>query len=705
VIVSLPLSSLFATKPIQIRRRERNTIMEETITDLHNAIHLALSLNSQDFSGGDDLLQNGVVPVESSSTTESRISSLSGSMIEQSQRSSNALSRLKLSLHNNGAGVDLNGGNHGNESVPSSTWQRHCLSTAKNVEHALSNYELALSSVHNGGRGEPIYFIGNEDGSNQASIVDLLVAVLTSVTRHLMQQCDKQYHNGMMMGSTASNTNFVASMEQCCFTAACISANMLMKWFCQSDNFANDIPLLEERHVDELIEEVAVASEDDLLSQFVEPIVTVVNSMLERQRIVSSVYDEEEGCIFFNLSAKDGLLLATSLMQRFVCRPPDNSEIEASSHISLFISSLLERFRVVLAGAGRGQFGEWADAYNEYMERNLNDNEMANMPALISQYHVLGIESALTLLENAESLIESSGESKNMESIVATVQDTIRASMIAISTTETMEHLGMMQNPQIRVIFDPLVVSFTKFILSGLQKALDILRKFNCSHDIEEICNIADDLLFRLCCTANGLEFFNAGGSGEEEEILAVVLLRAMGAGCIQSKAKALLDLAAEWARTFSQDDRPNSAEISSKRPRFNSSVSMTCGSGKPPSIGSLQKNSSSGSMIDVLLCCLSLSQSGHVPAEESHIKEVSCITSALMFSDAPAEEDSEESDVMVVDPLNPWHTLQLKPLMQLMEDENASPKSNEPSHMIESLTSYTSVLPPCVDITSSALK
>lgn len=685
-------------------RRHRNTIMEEAIADLHNAIHIVLSLNPQDFSGGDDLLQNGVVPAESSSTTESRISSLSGSMIEQSQRSSSALNRLKLSLHNNGAGDDLNGGNNGNESVPSSTWQRHCLSTAKNVEHALSNYELALSSVHNGGRGEPIYFIGNEDGSHQQSIVDLLVAVLTSVNRHLMQQCGKHYLNGMI-GSSASSSNFVTSMEQLCFTAACISANMLMKWFCQSDNFTHDIPLLEVRHVDEMIEEVAVASEDDLLSQFVEPIVTVVNSTLERQRIASATYDEEGGIIFSNLSAKDGLLLATLLMQRFICQPQDNAEVETSSHISLFVSSLFEHFRLVLAEAGSGQFEEWADTYNEYMERNLNDNEMANIPALVSQYHVLGIESALALLENAESLVESSGESENVESIITTVQDTIRASMIAISTTETMENLGMTQNHQIRVIFDPLIVAFTKFILSGLQKALDILRRFNCSHDIEGICNIADDLLFRLCCTTNGLEFFKSGGSGEEEEILAVVLLRAMSDGCIQSKAKALLDLAAESARNANQNNRPSSAEVSSKRQRLNSSLSFSGGGGKPSSLGSLQKDASSGSMIDVLLCCLSLSQSGHVTAEQTHIKEVSCITSALMFSDAPTEEVSEDSDVTVVDPLNPWHSLQLKPLIQLMEDENSSSNSNESAPMMESLIAYTSALPPCADISSAVLK
>lgn len=670
--------------------------MEEAIADLHNAIHLALSLSPQDFNGGDDLV---VLPAESSSTTESRISSLSGSMIEQSQRSSSALNRLKSSFHNNSGGGDLNGGNNGNESDPSSTWQRHCLGTAKNVEHALSNYELALSRIHNGGRGEPIYFIGNEDGSDQASIVDLLVAALTSVTRHLMQQCGKHYLNGMM-GSTASNTKFVTSMEQCCFAAACVSANMLLKWFCRSDNFTHDIPLLEMRHVDEMIEEVAVASEDDLLSQFVEPIVTVVNSTLERKRIASSIYDDGGGSIFSNLSAKEGLLLATSLMQRFICQPQESSDIEASSHISLFISSLLEHFRLVLADVGRGEleFREWANAYNEY-ERNLSDNEMANIPALISQYHVVGIESALLLLESAENLIESSGKSGNVDSIVSTVQDTIRSSMIAISTTETMETLGMMQNPQIRVIFDPLVASFTKFILSGLQKALVFLRRFNCSHDIEGICIIADDLLFRLCCTANGLEFFKFGGSVEGEDILAAVLLRAMSAGCIHSKAQALLDLAAESARNASQDDRPSPVRVSSKRPKFNSSLSVSCGGGNLSSLGT------SGSMIDVLLSCLSFSQQGHVTAEE-----LSCITSALMISDgSTGEEAFEESNLTVVDPLNPWHSLQLKklkPLIKLIEDENASSsKSIESTPMMEPLIAYASALRPSADISSSVFK
>ncbi|KAL7432555.1 hypothetical protein ACHAXM_003827 [Skeletonema potamos] len=651
--------------------------MEEAIADLHHSIHLALSLNPQDFSGGgDDLLQNGVVPAESSSTTESRISSLSGSMIEQSQRSNSALHRLKLSLHNNNSGEELNGSSNGG------TWQRHCLSTAKNVENALYNYELALLSVHNGGRGEPIYHIGNEDGSNQTSIVDLLVAVLTSVTRHLMQQCGN--HQNGVKGSNVSNRNFVTSMEQLCFTAACISANMLMKWFCQSDDFNNDIPLIDERHFSEMIEEVAVASEDDLLSHFVEPIVTVVNSTLERQRIESSIYDWE-GNFFSNLCAKDCLLLATSLMQRFICRPRDNAGIETSSHISLFISSLLEHFRAVLAEAGRGKFGAWADSFDEYMERNLNDEEIANIPTLVSHFHVQGVESALALLENAESLMDSREESNNVESIVTTVQDAIRASMSAISTTETLESLGLVQNPAIRVIFDPLIASFVKFILSGLQKALGILRKFNCSREIEGICNIADDLLFRLCCTTNGLDFFKSGG-GEEEEILALVLLRAMSVGCIQSKAKALLGLAAENARSFSQDDIPRSADAS-KRQRFNSSLS--CGDGKASSLSILQKKTSSGCMIDVILCCLSLSQRNrdYVNVEQSHIEEVSCITSALMFSD-----ETDKCGAGVVDPLNPWHSLQLKPLAQLIEDERYC-TNEQASPMMESLIAYTSAL------------
>ncbi len=75
------------------------------------------------------------------------------------------------------------------------------------------------------------------------------------------------------------------------------------------------------------------------------------------------------------------------------------------------------------------------------------------------------------------------------------------------------------------------------------------------------------------------------------------------------------------------------------------------------------------------------------------------------MFSDAPTEEVSEDSGVTVVDPLNPWHSLQLKPLIQLMEDENSSPNSNESAPMMESLIAYTSALPPCADISSAVLK
>lgn len=267
--------------------------MEESITDLHNAIHLALSLNPEEF-GGDNILQNGVVPLEgSSSQSSSRISSLSGSMIEQSD---SALHRLRLSLHNNTSGNGVDNVNNDSSALPGSlnhqAWQTQCLNTAKNVENALSNYELALLSVHNGSiRGEPIYFIGNDDGSNQTSIVDLLVAALTTVPRHLIQQCCHHGNDNMMMMRSSSTSNllkrndatFVTSMEQICFTVACISANMLMKCFSGADNnFNHDAPLIDESHVSEMIDEVAVANEDESLTLLVEPIVTVVNSVLER---------------------------------------------------------------------------------------------------------------------------------------------------------------------------------------------------------------------------------------------------------------------------------------------------------------------------------------------------------------------------------------------------------------------------------------
>jgi hypothetical protein len=54
---------------------------------------------------------------------------------------------------------------------------------------------------------------------------------------------------------------------------------------------------------------------------------------------------------------------------------------------------------------GRRKFEVWADASNEHMERNLNDDEVSNIPTLLSQYHVQSIESALELLESAESLM------------------------------------------------------------------------------------------------------------------------------------------------------------------------------------------------------------------------------------------------------------------------------------------------------------
>ena len=674
-------------------------IMEEAIGELHNAVHLALSLTPRDVGLGGDLLQNnGVVSNESSSSAESRISSLSGSLIEQSQRSSSTLNRIKLSLYNNSTG-------DGNGLASSSMWQRHCLGAAKNVEQALSNYEMALLNVHNGDGGEPIYFINSEDDSNQTSVVDLLVAVVTSVSRHLIQQCDK--HASGMMGSTSSSyLHFISAIEQICFSAVCISANMLMKMFCHSDDFGPDIPLIEDRHVREMIEEVAVANENETLSQFVEPIVTLVNAVMERQRIVSCTNNEEEE-LFSNLSAKDCLLLAASLMQRFICnRSRGSTEVEISSHINLFISSMLEHFRIVLAQEGRSHFDEWADVSSKYLESNLNDDEMSNTLALVSQFHVVGIESALALLENFEKMTESCGDNLGndaVDSLIAAVQDTIRANMTVVSTTETMEGLGIHQDPQIKVIFDPLLATFATFIVSTLDKAIDVLRKVNCSHEIEAIRNIADDLLVRMCCTANGIEFFKSGRTGEEEEILAVVLLRAMNAGCIHSKAKVLLYLAADISTEVCRDKRSETSEASSKRQKFNS---LSFGNNKASSSCTIPNYASNKSMIDTILCCLSLSQQnrGGTAIEQSHVEEVSSITTALMNSNG-SNNASNNSDAMVVDPLNPWHSLQLKPLMQLVEDENSSSERDELNPILDSLVSYTSVLRPHVDICSAVLK
>ena len=44
---------------------------------------------------------------------------------------------------------------------------------------------------------------------------------------------------------------------------------------------------------------------------------------------------------------------------------------------------------------------------------------------------------------------------------------------IAVSVTEVMEKLGLEFDPGIHVIFHPLIVSFSTFVTSGLQEALD----------------------------------------------------------------------------------------------------------------------------------------------------------------------------------------------------------------------------------------
>jgi hypothetical protein len=72
------------------------------------------------------------------------------------------------------------------------------------------------------------------------------------------------------------------------------------------------------------------------------------------------------------------------------------------------------------------------------------------------------------------------------------------------------------------------------------------------------------------------------------------------------------------------------------------------------------------GEMTNLLLACLALSQSSQVDelCDESNVKQARCIASALMFS----QEETNDSDMqsVLLDPLNPWHTIQVKSLQKL---------------------------------------
>ena len=76
---------------------------------------------------------------------------------------------------------------------------------------------------------------------------------------------------------------------------------------------------------------------------------------------------------------------------------------------------------------------------------------------------------------------------------------------------------------------------------------------------------------------------------------------------------------------------------------------------------------------MDIILACLALSHSNQDSEhpDSTSLKQASCITSALMFSQDNVGNGQANA---VLDPLNPWHTLQVKPLQKLALNDAETP-------------------------------
>jgi hypothetical protein len=139
---------------------------------------------------------------------------------------------------------------------------------------------------------------------------------------------------------------------------------------------------------------------------------------------------------------------------------------------------------------------------------------------------------------------------KNLDDTLIVVKDTIRHVAMAVTVTEVVEKLGLVHEPETHVSIQPLLLSYARFIASLLHDVLLLLRKVCTVHESDGIRNLADDLLFRLCRTTIGLEFLkHYVENGEQEEVLAISLLRAMNSSHIHGKASFLFGIAAECAQ------------------------------------------------------------------------------------------------------------------------------------------------------------
>lgn len=566
------------------------------------------------------------------------------------------------------------------------------------VESALDEFEgLVFSEAQRGGESNDV-----DVGREHDPVIDLLVAALTSVPGTLLQKYYKLESSGGTIGQDSHQ--YLSSMEESCFNAACISSDVILKYFLDETQMVLHLGgCLGESHIYELVEQLASLCESPhgMGVIIICPIVRLLNVLAEN-RHMERILVEKEGInnqefeyhpppSLFTMPAKDTLRLIQMLL-RLIFEEHSSGLEEMSSHVALFTSYLLEHFAdMTLAETGYASFDEceslfrlWADGMNEHMTRRLNDRDASDVPHLISQFQIENIQTALQFIERAEALIESfaKGEmndetrDQNVDCCIAAVQDCIRHVVMAVTVTEAVEKLGLYLDPEIRVIFNPLLVAFATFVASGLQDAM---------HLVVRLLHLADDLLLRLCHTDLGVEFLKQlDCDNRQDQIITIALLRALESNCISGKGRFLLEIAADRAQTAGAG---NNSDPFPKRQRFSRL------GGQPSYI--MDMSGSSGTddctkdqrdLAEVLIMCMTLSQSYHEGGmDKTAVEESSCIASSLITD--------RDSTNVVLDPLNPWHSLNVTSLKELTSTLEISADDET-----DAISSYVLSVPSCLN-------
>jgi hypothetical protein len=607
--------------------------MEEALTTLRTAISTALQDDPPDIETSSD---------------PSNISSLSGSLTRKQPRS-------KLDE------------------------ERRWMEIALNVERALSDLEGVFHPS-----------ISLED---YGDLIDLLVAVMTSVPNALLRKLYKHC-------SGEGRHKYISSIEEICFHAACISSDLIVKYLLNGDGFCG----LGESHAEELVEQITTLldAEHGMGIDCLYPIIQLLNAVTEQRHMersfvergyVGQDFEYHDPPRLFHMSAKDTLRLI-----RISLRFMDNAVNSMySSHVGLFTSHLLDHFsEMTLIETGHTSceecdlFRTWADGMNEHMTRRLTDNDAAAVLNLISKFQIDSIQSALELIDRADVMIASllsndemdGGKEDRVGDAIAAVHDGIRHVTMSVSVTEVMEKLGLEFDPEIHLIFHPLIVNFATFVAAGLQEAL-VSQHELLGHESQGLSYLVDDLLVRICRTSIGNDFLKHCDDDRCDEVLTIATLRALNSGCIAGKGKFLLDIVADRAQT--EEPRPNNEPLAKRHcyiGNFNCKGSYALHSSRRTNTA--DSTTSKRDMTDLMILCMTLSQSDiDEGIDRSSMDQISCIASSLM----PQVEKQQ-----VLDPLNPWHSLNINPLKELMSRLETS--QGEPA--TDAIVSYSLAVPSC---------